>query len=1109
MSIYKRNIQPQHQKNNNKFMEKMNMNNINPTAIPIEINQIKQHIILLDKTRKYNRLKLEKSPFFKNLKELINEKEVSKEFAIENIQYGMNCFLLKKRSIIKSIITLSDTHKNEILIISNNKSKSMSSQKKRMYISEIEKVHISKQQRLVSKKTRKNIKNNDNHIDFIEFFFLNKEIKPIKIGFSESSSIYNFIFYILYLFDIETEDELVSNVLLSLLKQIWPKKYEFEQYDLDYSMFLTVMMRLKEKIRLVGCGFHTKNSISKKEEEFYIEIFNKLDVKHENKIRFDSFTSFFIENYSGLEVYPIFKQYSNHIYNQTEVDVSKYLISDIINLYKEGFNKQIDEKTAIQIVIKYKISMSHTLKESIEEKLLTFNENIPLSDEEKYNITLDLLSFRCFLYDADFNCIYNRQELSAEQRIDDEQITNLLFNSSYKSFENSVSFLEAYSLDMIHYLLNENVKYIEIDCVDGNKGDPILGTRRKIPKRKDSYEEVRDIDNSLYIKEMTMIGSQLQYKINEFVSFTFPNVMNTNQSGSNSVNNTSKKKNVSKSYSFDKEEAWLSVKVKDVFELLSKKAFENNDYPLFIKITSNCSSTQHIVLLRYINEILRDVYFYEKENCFLVPTVKELKSKFIIVGNLECKYKESFKDDNVNRIYNRNMRNNQLSYNRVSYNNNSISLTQSENSIIQVDEPVLHCSEVNIEGIHSEIKSKEDEINTQTQIQSQVFNININLNINVNQTQINSQDQVHDHEKIKENDVERKTDKSRVVQIENIRNKYINLKALSEIYEENQSSIVNRSNKSIYKTTGFQNDSQKTLKSKELKYNFNLSSKKDHKKQGNFSFSTRKINENKINSLNKLLNNEFLGKVILLQASEESINKISSSSKEKEELISISNKNLIEIEPTHSLDESNIHPTKAWTCGVQIVKMNYMNEDENLIINKMLFQQNKGKGIIKKEIQSLNQGKIRKIIKIEMISAINLHAFLDFPQSSQIRNKQTNTNYLMAYNELLISSKVIGSWEDEKFNMKYESVYTNTKLLNVNLGNRSNVNNIYVFNIYNEEYSFLIFDIKLNSNTIAKSIIPVKYIQEGIRAIPIYNTSWEESCSGVLLGKVSFLSIGL
>ncbi len=192
----------------------------------------------------------------------------------------------------------------------------------------------------------------------------------------------------------------------------------------------------------------------------------------------------------------------------------------------------------------------------------------------------------------------------------------------------------------------------------------------------------------------------------------------------------------------------------------------------------------------------------------------------------------------------------------------------------------------------------------------------------------------------------------------------------------------------------------------------------------------------------------------------------------------------------------NFDPVKAWICGIQMAAMNIQSlEDDQILINKIFFKLNKGCGFLLKP-EHLREGSssfdriyltpLMKL-KIDIISCLMLQTC--------IRSFKKNES-------IFFESYLVGSWEDDKINPRYKSKSYENNLVNLVFDNES-----IEFDVYEPELCFWMIKIYLSNTLIARSCIPIKVMNEGIRVVPLFDLNCCEFADCVLIARISKIKI--
>jgi hypothetical protein len=197
-------------------------------------------------------------------------------------------------------------------------------------------------------------------------------------------------------------------------------------------------------------------------------------------------------------------------------------------------------------------------------------------------------------------------------------------------------------------------------------------------------------------------------------------------------------------------------------------------------------------------------------------------------------------------------------------------------------------------------------------------------------------------------------------------------------------------------------------------------------------------------------------------------------------------------------DSTNFDPVKAWICGVQMAAMNLQSSNEDhMLIHKVFFKINRNCGYVLKPDFLRNIGDSK-------------YGFVEYNrtyQNFQMKISLTLISALMLYNiqkknktieEFSIFCYLVGSWEDDNLNQKFLSKKYKTNLLNSILENE-----IYIFNIYEPQLSFIIIKIINDGDVVARTAFPICLIQEGIRIFSFFDDMLDEIKDSRIAMKIS------
>ena len=188
-----------------------------------------------------------------------------------------------------------------------------------------------------------------------------------------------------------------------------------------------------------------------------------------------------------------------------------------------------------------------------------------------------------------------------------------------------------------------------------------------------------------------------------------------------------------------------------------------------------------------------------------------------------------------------------------------------------------------------------------------------------------------------------------------------------------------------------------------------------------------------------------------VSVTEDSIAKWGKNIEKRKQVISYTRNSFMKVYPRGTrFDSSNCDPTKSWLCGAQISALNLQStEDDFVLLNKLFFKINKASGfILKPEFLRNEKAEVRSYkypcmnLLIKLISGIMLQNILK------------KDGIVEAVQEIAVSFKVIGSYEDDENNKPFSSDYINQNFINP-IFNDTIVN----FKIYEPDLSFLVIKI--------------------------------------------------
>lgn len=188
------------------------------------------------------------------------------------------------------------------------------------------------------------------------------------------------------------------------------------------------------------------------------------------------------------------------------------------------------------------------------------------------------------------------------------------------------------------------------------------------------------------------------------------------------------------------------------------------------------------------------------------------------------------------------------------------------------------------------------------------------------------------------------------------------------------------------------------------------------------------------------------------------------------------------------MDSSNFDATKAWLAGSQIVAINAQTTlDDFTLLNLFFFQRNNNAGYILKS-EKLNEpdylynyDKPVGSVILKLISGTNLNLIFPTEETS----------------ELSMTASLIGSYADDENNKIF------TTKINNNLLNPLFKNEIYSFNIYEPDLSFILIKISSKTSVLARCVLHIPVLARGIRTVQLYDNLCREIRDSILVFHIT------
>ena len=193
-------------------------------------------------------------------------------------------------------------------------------------------------------------------------------------------------------------------------------------------------------------------------------------------------------------------------------------------------------------------------------------------------------------------------------------------------------------------------------------------------------------------------------------------------------------------------------------------------------------------------------------------------------------------------------------------------------------------------------------------------------------------------------------------------------------------------------------------------------------------------------------------------------------------------------------DSSNCDSVKSWICGAQIAALNLQStEDDYVLLNKIFFKMYNGLGFVPRPEFLVNP---KAQIKTYKSPCMNL--FIKLISGIMLQNILKVDGVIEKIKDIAVSFKIIGSFEDDKENKEYSSDYINQNFINPIF-----LNTMFNFKIYETELSFLVIKIFSGKYILARSIIPLNLMEEGVKLVTLYDNQCKEIENSMLALKVT------
>lgn len=875
--------------------------------------------------------------------------------------------------------------------------------------------------------------------------------------------------------------------LLSL-KRIW------KEYDPEHNKFLNVEQFSNF---LKNINFDFKNKSPEK-------IFQEIDTKNENKIKFKDFISFYELLVTGEEFREVFQKYSS------APNKSYLSIKGLVDFMEKEQHETLSQEEALKLVCKYSKKAKklesrglNGLKYLKEKKALKNKSNKSLSLENTESMLQEYenhsfgknenrqppdvtgvenalknafqLSFREFvnLIIDKQNNIYDPREFVHHQNMN-LPLTDYYCHSSHNTYLTGNQITSESSVEMYSYVLKNGCRFLDLDTFDGREGDkaePII-THWHFP-----------------------VGD---------ISF------------------------------------------KDALIVIKEHAFIKSEYPVILSLENHCTAASQERMEKYFLEILgrENIYIIDPENPPLIyPSPNELKKKFIIknkgkriFGNLtemKINYHKLFvsimnenkkKLENQTNLDNGTMNNQLVSPNTISNNlspikndnnqlNTPTSLSDKKATIINrvAAKEVIEEENISNKSMDSDIDEGNIEINMSNLPNENTFKMikdipNNNYIIPTNHFEIEYKGKENDKLEYKQAQPLRKAKKKKSFTESKIDKFALPTFSSSVLQKLKQKYIIENGLYSISDSIHEEITKKDQILSKIEEIRIHDSNSAHH-----VHIITIDRLANILGMVGVKYHKETFDPTKFLpweciSIAEPDVLKYTSTFEGKCKMIEYCQKSFLKIYPdTFRTNSSNQNPIMCWALGCQFAALNLQTtNDDFVLLNKMFFKVNGGSkcGYVLKpqSLREFNRNNFRKMtlkpvyrIKFKILSGFHLH--LCCPKKEKITGmfievslRTPNNNYEKE-GEKQVESKLVTSIISKNFlHPIWES------------------NNV-VFDIYEPELSFIVVKLysRKREHTLAKGIIPVRAMSLGYRVLELYDnecSKFDESYLIVRTNKI-------
>ncbi len=232
-----------------------------------------------------------------------------------------------------------------------------------------------------------------------------------------------------------------------------------------------------------------------------------------------------------------------------------------------------------------------------------------------------------------------------------------------------------------------------------------------------------------------------------------------------------------------------------------------------------------------------------------------------------------------------------------------------------------------------------------------------------------------------------------------------------------------------------------------------------------------------------------------VSVTEDSFAKFCRSIEKRKQVISYCRGSFMKIYPRGTrFDSSNCDPVKSWICGAQISALNLQStEDDFVLLNKVFFKMSKGYGFLLKPDFLRNEK-----AQVRTYKNPTMNLLLKLISGIMLQNILKIDGVMEKFQEIAVTLRILGSFEDDCYNKEYCTDYINQNFINPIFTNA-----IINFKVYEPDLSFLIIKIISGKTILARAIIPIMAIEEGIKVVTLYDNKCKEIENSLLVLKVT------